>query len=153
MYKFLKLVVIFILGMDAVATAQIFTFTCPTTTATWTVPVGVTKIHIDMAGGKGGTNSWPVTGGPAGGPYATTFVIDSAGHGARVEADLNVTPGQVFTINVGQKGLMGLRDKYPPRYSRWWMGIFCPNSRYYAQHCRRWRWRCIRYTRCPIHTF
>ncbi len=108
MYKFLKLVVIFILGMDAVATAQIFTFTCPTTTATWTVPAGVTKIHIDMAGGKGGTNSWPVTGGPAGGPYATTFVIDSAGHGARVEADLNVTPGQVFTINVGQKGLDGV---------------------------------------------
>ncbi len=108
MYKFLKLVVIFVLGMDAVANAQIFTFTCPTTSASWTVPAGVTRIHVDMAGGKGGTNSWPVLGGPPGGPYATTFCIDSAGHGARVETDLAVTPGQVFLINVGQKGNDGV---------------------------------------------
>ncbi|MCD6011579.1 MAG: surface protein [Flavipsychrobacter sp.] len=101
--KLFKLVVI-LMGSGWNVSAQITTFTCPTTVATWTVPAGVTRIHIDMAGGKGGMNSWPVTGTGVG----PTYVMDSAGHGGRVEADLAVTPGTVFQINVGQKGNDGV---------------------------------------------
>lgn len=51
---------------------------------TWTVPPCVNQIQVDVRGAKGG--------GSAG------------GNGARVQATLNVTPGQVIEINVGGQG-------------------------------------------------
>ncbi len=103
--KLFKLLVMFV-GLGLNVTGQVVTFTCPTTVANWTVPAGVMRIHVDMAGGKGGLNSWPLAGTPVVG--GRVWVMDSAGHGGRVEADIAVTPGQVFQINVGQKGNDGV---------------------------------------------
>lgn len=55
---------------------------------TWTVPVGVTEVMIDVVGGGGATNSG----------------ITTAGKGARVETTLTVTPGQTLYLYVGGAG-------------------------------------------------
>lgn len=59
-------------------------FSCNGAQQTWTVPGGITSIHVDMAG-AGGTGSSP-------------------GYGARVQADLSVIPLQTLYINVGCAG-------------------------------------------------
>lgn len=51
----------------------------------WTVPVGVTKIHVDCVASSG---------------YGST---NSDGKGGRVECDLTVTAGQTLYFTVGQK--------------------------------------------------
>ncbi|WP_171025695.1 tail fiber domain-containing protein [Hymenobacter jeollabukensis] len=60
------------------------TFTSPYVTNTYTVPAGVTRLKVDMAGGKGGGAD--------------------GGNGGRVQATLAVTPGQVLTIYPGTAG-------------------------------------------------
>lgn len=65
---------------------------------TYTVPTGVTAIHIDAKGAKGGSS--PITGGG-------TF---SGGQGGRVQATYAVTSGEVLYILVGGKGGDGSLD-------------------------------------------
>ena len=72
-----------------------YTFTCPTTTTTWTVPAGVTSITFDVRGGSGGENDG-----------FTTY--DRGGYGARVQGTLTVVPGQVLNIYVGGAGASDL---------------------------------------------
>lgn len=62
---------------------------------TWTVPAGVTSITIDALGAAGGLNS------------AETRFADRPGYGARVQATLTVTPGQVLNIYAGGLGNNG----------------------------------------------
>ncbi len=83
-------------------------FTCPTTTTTWTVPAGVTSIQVDVQGANGGLNS--VEGVPS---FGYT-VLDRGGHGARVQATLAVTPGQVLNIYVGGIGPNGITGSNVP---------------------------------------
>ena len=56
---------------------------------TFTVPAGITTLHVVAIGGAGGASA--VSGGAA----------------AQVTADLSVTPGQVLYIEVGGKGKNG----------------------------------------------
>jgi hypothetical protein len=58
----------------------------------FTVPAGVTSVGVVAVGGRGGAGGGS---GPAG------------GFGARVSADLAVTPGQLLYIDVGTNGLAG----------------------------------------------
>jgi len=55
---------------------------------TFTVPVGVTSISVDVLGAKAGNNN-----------------IYSGGNGGRVQAVIPVTPGEVLNIYVGQLGV------------------------------------------------
>lgn len=56
------------------------TFNVSSSLQTWVVPNGITKIHVDCVGSKGGGNG---------------------GYGGRVQCDLTVTPGQTLYIMVG----------------------------------------------------
>ncbi|MFD2721776.1 hypothetical protein ACFST9_23875 [Hymenobacter monticola] len=58
---------------------------------TYQVPLGVTRLAVDMAGGVGG------------GSVLGTRVVNG-GKGGRVQATLTVTPGQLLTIYVGGSG-------------------------------------------------
>ena len=58
---------------------------------TFTVPIGVTSITVDMAGAGGGQANTYQDGG-------------TPGQGARIQATLAVTAGQVLYLNVGQQG-------------------------------------------------
>ncbi|OON70107.1 hypothetical protein B0919_05040 [Hymenobacter sp. CRA2] len=76
-------------GLPASASgAQAVTFNYTGGPQTWTVPLGVTSVQVDLAGARGRT-------------------IDNCsncyrgGRGGRVQATLAVTPGQVLTIEVG----------------------------------------------------
>lgn len=62
------------LGFDS------FTVSAGTSLKTWTVPAGITKIHVDCVGSQGG---------------------NTGGKGGRVQCDLNVTAGQTLYITVG----------------------------------------------------
>jgi hypothetical protein len=75
--------------VPASAGAETQTFVPTGGEQTFTVPSGVTSIHVIAVGGRGGTGS----GAPVGG-----------GFGAVAIADLAVTPGQVLYVNVGEKG-------------------------------------------------
>jgi len=96
MHKFssLFLVVLFCLHWSS-SNAQTVTFTCPTTTTTWTVPSGVTSVLVDVVGATGGRNSVDAV------PFAGYTLVHRGGNGARVQATLAVTPGQVLNIYVG----------------------------------------------------
>lgn len=61
---------------------------------TWTVPAGVTSIHIIATGGGGGG------GGNSSGVYAGT----AGGAGAVVSVTRNVTPGDVLQLSIGAGG-------------------------------------------------
>jgi hypothetical protein len=63
---------------------------------TFTVPAGVTSLHIDASGAQGGSisNSCSAPG----------------GLGARMEGDFVVTPGEVLNVMVGQQGLTNGSD-------------------------------------------
>jgi hypothetical protein len=63
---------------------------------TYTVPAGVHAVHVVAVGAKGGRGS--DGNGRSGG---------AAGFGARVEADLRVTPGEVLFVEVGGNGTDG----------------------------------------------
>jgi hypothetical protein len=56
---------------------------------TFTVPAGVTSMHVVAIGGKGGANSYQTVAG---------------GFGAVVSADIAVTPGQLLIVVVGGNG-------------------------------------------------
>ena len=84
----------FILSISAKAQTT-YTWTCPTTVAAWTVPAGVTSVNVDLQGATGGKNS------VEGVMYMGYTVIDRPGYGARVQATLAVTAGQVLNIYVG----------------------------------------------------
>jgi hypothetical protein len=59
----------------------------------WLVPSGVTTIHAVLVGGRGGLGS--------------SGALGSGGFGARVEADLSVSPGQMLFVMVGGNGGAG----------------------------------------------
>ncbi len=59
---------------------------------TFTVPEGVTNIHVEMAGASGGKS------------YRKTFSYGNPGLGGKLETLLKVTPGQLLDIYVGGIG-------------------------------------------------
>ena len=63
------------------------------TDQTWTVPAGVTSLHVKMWGAGGGS------------PYARA--LGAGGGGAFSDVFLPVTPGEVLTIIVGGGGAAG----------------------------------------------
>lgn len=63
---------------------------------TYTVPAGVTSIHIDASGAQGGSVS--------------TTCAATGGLGARMTGDFTVTPGEILSIMVGQQGLTNGSD-------------------------------------------
>lgn len=63
---------------------------------TYTVPAGVTSIHIEARGASGGS--------------VTTTCAATGGRGAMMSGDFSVTPGEVLTIMVGQQGLTNGSD-------------------------------------------
>jgi len=65
------------------------TFNYTGTVQSWTVPAGVTSIHIDAEGAQGGGTSNGTSG----------------GLGAKMTGDFTVIPGSSLSIVVGQKGL------------------------------------------------
>jgi hypothetical protein len=71
-------------GTAGAATTEIFTFTG--SEQTFTVPSGVTKIHVVAIGGRGGKAG------------------STGGAGAQVEGDLSVKPGQTLYVEVGGDG-------------------------------------------------
>jgi Glycine rich protein len=78
----------------AAAATQTFAFTG--LEQPYTVPAGVDSVHIVAVGARGGRGS-----------DAAPNLGGSPGFGARVEADLTVTPGQVLFIEVGGRGADG----------------------------------------------
>lgn len=88
-------------GAVVTFTAPTFTDPCASSTQTfsytgsivnWTVPVGVTSIHIVAKGAQGGSNGSSTT---------------TPGLGASMEGDFAVTPGTVLKILVGQNNNAG----------------------------------------------
>ncbi|WP_445147753.1 glycine-rich protein [Baekduia sp. Peel2402] len=83
-----KPIVLVVLGASLLAApcalAGQSTYFSPTgTEQTYTVPAGVTQVHIKAEGPSGGRAAW------------------IGGRGAAVEADLPVTPGEILYVNVG----------------------------------------------------
>jgi hypothetical protein len=81
-------------GFHGVPSQTGFTATCtynPAGEDTFTVPFGVTTVHVAAIGGKGGAGSGGGVGGAAG----------------NVSADLTVTPGQILYIENGGNGQDG----------------------------------------------
>ncbi|WP_238007401.1 hypothetical protein KZZ52_02190 [Dactylosporangium sp. AC04546] len=58
----------------------------------FTVPPGITSLHVKLVGAPGGS------------PADGTFTSGNGGNGGAVEADLAVTPGQVLYVLVGGDG-------------------------------------------------
>jgi hypothetical protein len=75
--------------------------TVMTESQSYEVPTGVSRIKVELWGGAGG-------GGGAGG-YSTTISVDggSGGTGGYVQQEIDVTPGQIFNVTVGQGGIGG----------------------------------------------
>lgn len=73
------------------AFGQTTTFSYTGSPQSWTVPAGVCEVTIDMKGGIGGTSMYGSIG----------------GNGGRLQCTMAVTPGNVYTINVGEAGLDG----------------------------------------------
>lgn len=71
---------------------SIVLFDCNPGTRSWTVPEGVSKIRAFVVGGGGG--------GLSGNPYA------AGGGGGYSDKLIDVTPGEVFSYTVGDKGLV-----------------------------------------------
>ena len=69
------------------------TISAEATLQSWTVPVGITSITVDVQGAAGGNG----TGGGSVG-----------GYGARIQATLSVTSGEVLNAMVGIKGVNGV---------------------------------------------
>jgi Glycine rich protein len=77
----------------ATAFAGQATFTTPGTEGTFTVPSGVTKLHVVAVGGKGGSG-YAYSGSQAG----------VGAYGAVASADLPVSGGQVLYVEIGGNG-------------------------------------------------
>ncbi|WP_118975964.1 Ig-like domain-containing protein [Taibaiella koreensis] len=80
------------------------TFNYTGTVQTWTVPAGVTSITIDAYGSAGARP-----------PTATSK--NYIGKGGRVQATMNVTPGQVLNIYVGGKNMFNGGANGPQGYA------------------------------------
>jgi len=65
------------------------------TLQTWTVPAGVTQVTIEAAGAQGGGIAY------------TGWGTRTPSKGAKIKGTISVTPGQAFTILVGQSGSTG----------------------------------------------
>jgi hypothetical protein len=81
---------------SADSTTVVANFGYTGTTATFTVPDGITQLSITATGGQGGRGGVDTQGLPASGGYAGV-----------VSGTMSVTPGQVLTIAVGQGGSIG----------------------------------------------
>jgi hypothetical protein len=106
--NYLKIFLVFaLLACGSLATfAQTTTFNYTGIPQTYTVPAGVYCLLIDMQGAAGGVNSSGFSGPP--------YIIDSPGHGARVQGTLAVLPGQVITVFVGGAGGNGVSGSPTP---------------------------------------
>src|SRR3954463_15131456 len=76
-------------GQSVASAATITKFTYTGAEQNFTVPAGVTSMHVVAIGGKGGANHYQTVCG---------------GFGAMVSADIAVTPGQVLIVAVGGNG-------------------------------------------------
>ena len=76
-----------LLALATTAQAQTTTFGYTGTPQTYTVPAGITAVQVVATGASGGV-------------YAGT----NYSYGARVQATLTVTPGEVLTVQVGGRG-------------------------------------------------
>lgn len=85
----LMILVAAIAGSGVSAFAQTVTFGYTGSVQYYTVGAGVTSVGVDMQGARGGNGN----------------CSSSGGAGGRVECVLSVTPGQVLSIFVGQRGL------------------------------------------------
>ncbi|MFC0600237.1 prealbumin-like fold domain-containing protein [Streptomyces palmae] len=65
----------------------------------FTVPSGVCELHVEAAGAQGGSGQYGIAG----------------GLGAGVSADVDVTPGQILTVDVGEAGHGGDDSEGPDR--------------------------------------
>ncbi len=93
-----KLFLLFLASLSGVIAANaqcVFNYTG--NVQSWTVPYGVNTINVDIVGASGGMA------GPSTAPVSTTTV----GKGARVQATIPVTPGQLLRIYVGGAGNQG----------------------------------------------
>ncbi len=87
----IKTIAIGIAGFCGIsANAQTTTFNYTGSMQTYTVPVGVTLIHVDAQGAQGGS--------------ITIACAATGGLGARMQGDVTVTPGEVLQILVGGQG-------------------------------------------------
>lgn len=68
-------------------------FTDTSVTGTWTVPVGVEVVQVDLQGAKGGD-----------GLSSGTSLAGSGNWGARIKSSISVTPGEVLEIGLGTPG-------------------------------------------------
>lgn len=75
----------------AAGTDTELTFSDTGSVQTWTVPVGVTEIYVDMAGAQGGA-------------------ADNRGAGARLTGTLSVVPGETLNVLVGSQGQNGVAN-------------------------------------------
>lgn len=87
--KFLAVIALSVLNLDA--DAQVTTFNYTGSMQTYTVPVGVNLIRIDAQGAQGGS--------------ITIACAATGGLGARMVGDVSVTPGEVISVLVGGQGL------------------------------------------------
>ncbi len=75
---------------------------------TYTVPAGVTSLRVDAAGAQGGRNG----------------SLSPGGAGARVQATLAVTPGEVLTLYVGGAGSLASRTLGGAGYNGGGNGVY-----------------------------
>jgi Glycine rich protein len=79
-------------AIPADAIASIESFACVGGSQSWTVPAGVTEIHVTAVGAQGGS------------VIADQVTINHGGFGGLASATLAVTPGEVLDVNVGCGG-------------------------------------------------
>src|ERR1035437_6720439 len=85
----LMILVVILLGWNTVTKAQtVSTFSYTGSPVSYTVPLGVFSLTVDMQGGKGGNSNCSGVG----------------GNGGRVQCTLATTPGQILNIYVGNAG-------------------------------------------------
>ena len=95
-YKVLSILGLFLLGYYNPSLAQTTTFTYTGAAQTYTVPLGVYSISMDVQGAQGG-GAGPVS----------SLGTPTRGKGGRVQATLAVSPGQILYVFVGGCGADG----------------------------------------------
>ncbi|MCR5889674.1 tail fiber domain-containing protein [Hymenobacter sp. J193] len=88
-----------------VGPASSITFSYTGGVQTYTVPAGVTSLQVEARGAQGGANT-----GGGGNQYGLEYGPQPGGLGARVQATLAVTPGQVLYLYVGGAGRPATND-------------------------------------------
>jgi hypothetical protein len=84
-----------------------YTVSNPPPTEGWLCPDGVTKIRILVVAGSGGGGAYQIAGTAgtlAGGGRAGNGVWSGGSGGAWVDAELDVVPGQYYSVTVGNQG-------------------------------------------------